>query len=598
MAEKVLQYEIQLLDNMSKGTQKAFEKIQKDYDDLRKHIGAKNLNIINEQQLEKEMGLLAKAKRQYADFVKEIRKPLSLEQAFHKATQIGIPGLAIKKAVDQASTIQYGMANIEKVLPRATKQEIRNLKTEIDDMVRKIPKAKEDIIAAYQVAVQSLPMSDVKEYITNVEQMSVAFDMNPQEVSRSMMFIKKNLELGGSGMKDFGDQVAYMHHHFGNALVPQIIEATSRMSGLGKMVGLTKEQMLGLSVLSLESGVDVSRTSNAIQRGMISRLGSLAGTKKGVAGLQALGIDSKQFEAAFKKDKFSAFIQLLEKVDSMSRKGIDVTKPLQNLIGLHYYDVVAQLASKVDILKHSYADLATTTKWVGEASAGYEKILNTQHSKTIMLSESYKNLKEQLGTHLLPAVSSITDGLKDFNYGLADIVKNAPIATKVIAALTAAVIALRAAKLALQAASWIGLVPGGKYAKAGLAFVASLAGAEYAWNKKDKIKEYIAGDKQKIAMEPSKMIADPLLKRTPMPDSVFSRPNVTRNIEELRMLTKQPSTTTSTSNQMIRQQKGALDIIVHDNRTEVKPRGGDYQMDVRQQDNGNWLRQMGNDFRY
>ena len=103
MADKKLQYTIELIDNLTKDFKKVFDGVEKEINNLQKNIGATKFKLLDENQINKELGFF---RTKYNEIKKEISKPLTIGDAIHQATQIGIPGIAIKKAIDQSSTIQ------------------------------------------------------------------------------------------------------------------------------------------------------------------------------------------------------------------------------------------------------------------------------------------------------------------------------------------------------------------------------------------------------------------------------------------------------------------------------------------------------------
>jgi TP901 family phage tail tape measure protein len=197
------------------------------------------------------------------------------------------------------------------------------------------------------------------------------------------------------GQESNGDKLAKNLLNIGNALnvlsqsgaatSPVISDFANRIGGVGKSLGLTTGQILGLSTTLQELNVNAERGGTAINR----LLTSISGDRKNVA--KVLGLDLKEFSNLLNTDLNAALNLVIGKVGQLGKSNTDLSDILKTLKidGQGELEVFLKLSQNQQLL-------AERTRIATEALKGQDSITNEFNVKNNTLAGSLEKLSNAI----------------------------------------------------------------------------------------------------------------------------------------------------------------------------------------------------------
>lgn len=404
--------------------------------------------LANDSSFTKTVENVKKSLKGYKDTLKStLSQPITFAEVAQTAMK-ALPLYGLTKAVGVAKDFEYVMKNIEKVRPDLKAQDFQSIKNDVLEMSQKLPKSATEIGRAYQQIIQDqrIAKHEIKDFLLVAEQAGVAFDMDIPTTTKQLQDIRGNFKLNNTELKSFGDAIAYTHHHLGRALVPDILNTTSALAGLAVQNKVSKEGVIAFSAAILNSGIDASRTQNALKTLIVNTgmLGNVLSPKK-MGFLKSSGIDVKHFSDLIKKDATGGIVALLEAI----KKSPESKKALLGLVGREYVDVISGLVNNLEDAKHVIKDLAGD-KHIGEMAHAYKTISQTFEVQSKRMKYAIEGVSIAVGTALLPALANGTGGFANMLHSMSMFIHAHPHLVQAFAAVIAAVAASKIAILAMR----------------------------------------------------------------------------------------------------------------------------------------------------
>lgn len=176
----------------------------------------------------------------------------------------------------------------------------------------------------------------------------------------------------------------------GSATSPVIADFASRISGIGIPLGLTSDEVLGLSATLQELNVNSERGGTAV--GAI--LQRITRDTKGFA--QLAGMDVKKFEELLNTDLLGALKQVAKGFSSLQGDSVKQSKVLEqlSLTGSGASEVFLKLGSNIDLLEKR-------VKTTGEALKNTDSITQEFNVKNNTLGANIDKLTKEFGKYVL-----------------------------------------------------------------------------------------------------------------------------------------------------------------------------------------------------
>lgn len=164
-----------------------------------------------------------------------------------------------------------------------------------------------------------------------VSSLDIATDMDANDIAESLGKMASVMGVNVDEYDNFGDSLVRLGNNM-PVMESDIMNMTTRWMGMGKVVGMTADQMLGWSAAASATGMKPEAAGSAMQR-FVSSV-ETAVTKGGdslSAFAQVAGMSADEFASAFKTDASGALYSFVEGLGEIQKSGGSVNQTLSDL---------------------------------------------------------------------------------------------------------------------------------------------------------------------------------------------------------------------------------------------------------------------------
>ena len=270
---------------------------------------------------------------------------------------------------------------------------------------------------AYVAGQLGIAKEQIFGFVDAVDKMNIALGDEIQggaeEVARSMGTLRNVLTdmrtaNVSSDMLRIGNAINALGAA-GFATAPQLVDFGSRIGGVGINLGLTSDEVMGLSATLAELGVNTERGGTATVK-ILQKMTTNTAEFAKVAGLPMT-----EFTELVNRDLFGAFIKVVQgsKLSGDSATALGKIIKDMEISGVGASEVFAKLGNNVEMLKEK-TDLA------GESLQGTDSIMKEFNVKNTTLGATLEKLGKQF--YSLITMPSVTQFLKGIVGGVVELV--------------------------------------------------------------------------------------------------------------------------------------------------------------------------------
>ncbi|WP_459813578.1 phage tail tape measure protein [Campylobacter concisus] len=358
---------------------------------------------------------------------------------------------AIAAPIKSAIDFESAMADVKKVVDFKDDKEIKGFSNEILKMSQVIPMTAEGLT---QVAAAGGQMGLAKDELLKFTEMAaktaVAFDITAESAGDTIGKIKNILSLS---LDETGEMMDVINHLSNNnaAKASEIVEVMKRIAGIGKQVGLAKEQTAALAstFISLGKAPETAATASEALLKKLNNIESLS--PKTRAAFKKTGLNIKEFSAMMKKDAQGAVLKFLETMNNIEPQKRGAL--LSAIMGTNYDSDVATLISGMDVYKKSLDEVSSKEKFLGSNEKEFQARSNTAANKIQLMKNALNSLSVSIGNIFLPYISKAVEKITEVIKKITEFAQNNEELVKKIGFSVAAFFSFNVAMTTLKASS-------------------------------------------------------------------------------------------------------------------------------------------------
>lgn len=360
---------------------------------------------------------------------------------------VGAVALPVKTAID----FESAMADVKKVVDFDTPQELKSFSNEILKMSQVIPMTAEGLTQVTAAGAQmGISKNELFKFTELAAKTAVAFDITADQAGDSIGKIKNILSLSIDETGEMMDAINHLSNK-NAAKASEIVEVMKRIAGIGKQVGVSKEQTAALATSFIALG-KAPETAASASEALLKKLNNIkAATPKAKEAFEEMGIDINDFANAMQKDAQGTilkFLELLQKIKPQKRGEL-----LTAIMGTNYDSDIATLVSGIDVYKKALDEVSDKTKFKGSNEAEFKARSATTANSLQMVKNSFTAVGASIGNIFLPYVNSALMAITDIGKKIREFVQNNESLVKNIGIAAVSLIGLKTAFLAAKLAS-------------------------------------------------------------------------------------------------------------------------------------------------
>lgn len=344
-------------------------------------------------------------------------------------------------AAKQAMTFEAAMADVRKVVDFPTPKAYAQMGSDILTLSTRIPMAAEGIAAIVAAAGRAnIPRKELLRFAEDAAKMGVAFDMTGDEAGGMMAKWRTAFSLGQADVVRLSDQVnALTNAYGGNATA--VAGVITRIGALGGVAGVSASQVGAMAQLLNSVGVEEEVAATGIKNMMLALTKGTSATKSQEAVLKTLGLAATDLAGRMQKDAGGAItdvLQRLSKVPKAAQAGM-----LTDLFGSESVGAISPMLVNLDKLQANFALIGDKAAYAGSMNKEYLAAIATTEGATGLAMNSLKALNIELGTTMLPTITSAAQSVRGVVLSMRDWAQANPQLASTIVTTLSALIGLR-----------------------------------------------------------------------------------------------------------------------------------------------------------
>ena len=351
---------------------------------------------------------------------------------------------SLGRAVRPAIEFEEAFADVRKVVDDSD-EELNGLRNDLLKMSTVIPMAGTELTKITAAAGQTgmKGRKALLDFTATAAKMGVAFDISAEEAGTAMAEIKNGCKITQAEMASLGDAINHLSNNTA-ASAPKLVEYMRRVGSVGKLAGMTGEQVAALGTAFIATGTAPEVAARA-SNDLIMKLSGITKQSKQVReAFQGLGYsDLAQLEKNMLKDPQRTILDFLKKVSGKENK----LSILSATIGTGFADDIAKLVNGLGNYETALGLVANKSNYAGSMEREFETRSATTANSIQLLKNQVALAATNLGSVFLPQIADGAQKLGVLVGKFADWAEKNPETVKIIGSVVAGFVAMKAASL-------------------------------------------------------------------------------------------------------------------------------------------------------
>jgi|GEM_PF-6669964 len=371
-----------------------------------------------------------------------------LNQLYVQAAEAAGIAYTLGRAVAPALSFESAMADVTKVVAFDSTEAVRAFAAEIKALSREIPLTVEELA---QIAAEGgrlgLSADQLPDYVTIVAKMATAFDLLPAEAGKAIAKLSNIFGIPITDIENLGDAINQLANNTA-ASEADIVNVLGRVGGSAKQFSLTAVETAALADAMLALGKTPEVASTSINALLLKLQTAEAQSRKFQGGLQQIGTDAQAMAQAIQADPQRALLDFLGRLQALDNQTRAIT--IANMFGTEYADDISLLVGGLDQYRKALGLVADEAQYLGGVQAEFEARAATTENELTLLNNAVREVGANIGAAYLPAVRSVSEGLRLLTGLVAGFAESFPGFVSVVGAGVTGLVAMRVATLGVK----------------------------------------------------------------------------------------------------------------------------------------------------
>jgi TP901 family phage tail tape measure protein len=260
---------------------------------------------------------------------------------------------------------------------------------------------------------------DIEEFTQVIGEMSLATDLTSEAAATMSAQFANIMGLDIANLRNFGSTIVDLGNNSATT-ESQILAMATRLAGIGATLGISTQDILGLSAAMSSVGLQAEAGGTAMTTIFNELLTAVAG---GGAELETFarvaGTSASDFAAAWSANPVDALTLFLEGFAELDQAAQASALADLGLDGIRVADTIRRLSANTDLLTESLGRANTAWDENSALSTEANARFATTESQVNLAKNQLNNLAVVVGSILLPIVNDLVAGIGDMAVGFA-----------------------------------------------------------------------------------------------------------------------------------------------------------------------------------
>lgn len=410
------------------------------------------LAILQAQSRKNELAKQYEATMSRVDAKQRASSNLSQAVSNLKAGAIAAAAIAAPLGIAANEAIKYesAMADVRKTVDFDTPEQFKQMGADILQMSQELPMSAEGIAQIVAAGGQAgIAREDLKQFATDAVKMGIAFDITADQAGEMMAKWRTAFGMSQGEVVQLADQVNYLSNTTA-ASSDSISDIVTRVGPLGQVAGMSAAQVAAIGASMASVGVQSDVAATGIKNMALGLVAGEGATKTQAEAFQQLGLSATDVAKRMQEDARGTIIDVLSRVKQLPKEM--QASVLSDLFGKESINAIAPLLTQLDNLKDNFNKVGDATQYAGSMDAEYQARVGTTANQLQLAKNNLVALAINVGSILLPAISSVAGALATAAGGIASFISQHQTLATVIMGVIGAVLALTMAALTIRTA--------------------------------------------------------------------------------------------------------------------------------------------------
>lgn len=321
-------------------------------------------------------------------------------------------------AAKQAMTFEAAMADVRKVVDFPTPKAFAQMSSDVLALSTRIPMAAEGIAAIVAAAGRAnIPRKQLLAFAEDAAKMGVAFDMTGDEAGGMMAKWRTAFSMGQGDVVRLSNQINALTNTYGGHAVA-VAGIVTRIGSLGEVSGVAAAQVGAMAQLLNSVGVEEDVAATGIKNMMLALTKGTAATKSQEKVFKALGLSSTGMAERMQKDAGGAITDVLARLNRLPKAA--QAGMLTDLFGSESVGAIAPMLMNLKKLEANFALVGNKAAYAGSMNKEYLAAIATTDGATGLAMNSLKALNIEIGTTMLPTITSAAENIRSIALAMRD----------------------------------------------------------------------------------------------------------------------------------------------------------------------------------
>lgn len=341
------------------------------------------------------------------------------------ATTIGVASVkAISEGIKTFIEYESAFTNVRKTV-NGTERDFETLNAEIEQMAKTMPKTTSEIANIAALGGQlGIAVNDLSEFTQTMLMLGDATTLTAEQAGEMIAQIANITDMTSSDFQRFGSALVQLGNNFATT-ESKTLEMAQRIARFSKAIGLSAQEVLGLSTALSSMGIEADAGGTAIQKIFTQiQLAVETGNSALQGFAQTAGMTSEEFQKTWKASSIKGFQSFIDGMKKLDRQGQSVVVTLDKL-GINEVRLTGvlqaltgdtgTLSSALEMSNKAWKENIALTE---EATRKY----STLESQQKKVSNTWNLVLKAIGEKFSPLAREATLLWGDFGSALLDII--------------------------------------------------------------------------------------------------------------------------------------------------------------------------------
>lgn len=328
-----------------------------------------------------------------------------------------VTGLAAsaKAAID----FESAMADVRKVVDFPTPEAFKEMSDDISKMSLRLPIAAEGLAAIAAAAGQAgIGADDLTQFTELVAKASVAFELTAEDAGNALAKIKTALGLSIPEVELLSDALNQLANNAATSEA-EVLDIVARVGALGKMSGVSVNEIAALGSAMVSMGVDSERAATGLRNILLRMQAGEGATDAQREAWNRLGLDSVKVAKDIQKRGIGAILDVFERINKQAPHVR--TSILNALFGERVVDAAGPLIANLSEVRRQLSLVQNEADFAGSTAREFGVRAETTANKMQLFVNQVSELRREFGEEMLPVLTKIIEEVRNLLSGFADL---------------------------------------------------------------------------------------------------------------------------------------------------------------------------------